>query len=154
MGATFATIHGNDAMLRAGAREKRDVGILAVTALTSLDQKDMEDLGFQANIRDVVLSRARRALDAGCDGVVSSGLEAPELRRELGDRFLVVTPGIRPGTNDSGDDQKRAVNVEDAFHNGADYIVVGRPITAAANPRSEAQRIQAIIQGLFPGQAE
>ena len=154
IGAAFATIHGNDAMLRAGAREKHGVGILAVTALTSLDQSDMEDLGFRADIRDVVLSRARRALEAGCDGVISSGLEAQDLRQELGDRFLIVTPGIRPGTNDSSDDQKRAVNVEEAFHKGADYIVVGRPITAATDPRSEAERIQSIIRGLFPEQAQ
>ena len=150
IGPAFATIHGNDAMLRAGAREKHGVGILAVTALTSLDQADMEDLGFRANIREVVLSRARRALEAGCDGVVSSGLEAQDLREELGDRFLIVTPGIRPGSNDSGDDQKRAVNVEEAFGKGADYIVVGRPITAAADPRFEANRIQGIIRDLFP----
>jgi orotidine-5'-phosphate decarboxylase len=154
IGASFATIHGNDAMLRAGAREKHDVGILAVTALTSLDQGDMEDLGFQADIREVVLSRARRALEAGCDGVISSGLEAAELRSELGERFLIVTPGIRPGHNDSADDQKRAVNVEEAFHRGADHIVVGRPITTAADPRSEASRIQGIIQDLFSGQQD
>jgi orotidine-5'-phosphate decarboxylase len=151
IGAAFATIHGNDAMLRAGAREKHDVGILAVTALTSLDQGDMEDLGFRADIRKVVLSRARRALKAGCDGVVSSGLEAEDLRSELGERFLIVTPGIRPGSNDSADDQKRAVNVEEAFRRGADYIVVGRPITAASDPRSEADRIQGIIRDLFSG---
>ncbi len=154
VGATFATIHGNDAMLRAGAREKHGVGILAVTALTSLDQADMEDLGFRADIREVVLSRARRALEAGCDGVISSGMEASDLRGELGDRFLIVTPGIRPGTNDSADDQKRAVNVEEAFQRGADYIVVGRPITAAADPRAEAERIQSIIGGLFDKDAE
>jgi len=152
LGATFATIHGNDAMLRAGAKEKHGVNILAVTALTSLDQADMNDLGFQADIREVVLSRARRALEAGCDGVISSGLEAPDLRKELGESFLIVTPGIRPGHNDRNDHQKRAVNVEEAFTRGADYIVVGRPVTAAANPRAEAERIQGCIQDLFAGQ--
>jgi len=152
LGATFATIHGNDAMLRAGAEEKHGVKILAVTALTSLDQADMIDLGFQADIREIVLSRARRALEAGCDGVVSSGLEAPDLRKELGERFLIVTPGIRPGLNDRSDDQKRAVNIEEAFTRGADYIVVGRPVTAATNPRNEAERIQGCIQDLFAGQ--
>jgi len=147
-GASFASVHGNDAMLQAAAEEKNGVKILAVTVLTSLDQKDMEDLGFQVNIKDVVLSRARRALKLGCDGVISSGLEAVELRNELGDRFLVVTPGIRPGKN-TMDDQKRVVNVEEAFINGADYIVVGRPIREAADPKQEAEKIQAKIARLF-----
>jgi orotidine-5'-phosphate decarboxylase len=107
------------------------VKILAVTVLTSLDEGDLRDLGFQCNPKELVLSRAKRALAVGCDGVVSSGLEAPELRASLGENFLVVTPGIRPVAN--VDDQKRTVNVEQAFRNGADYIVVGhlhRPGTA------------------------
>ena len=153
-GATFATVHGNDQMLAAAAREKGEVGILAVTVLTSLDQGDMDDLGFRADIGEVVLSRARRALEAGCDGVISSGLEAPRLRASLGERFLVVSPGIRPGSNDRQDDQKRTVDVEEAFRNGADYIVVGRPIRAADDPRAEAERVQARIRSLFAAPAE
>ena len=146
-GATFATVHGNDAMLKAAAEEKDNLGILGVTVLTSLDQGDLRDLGFEVNVEALVLSRARRALQAGCDGVISSGLEAAELRRELGERFLIVTPGIRPVTNT--DDQKRVVNVEQAFMNGADYIVVGRPIRRAALPAKAAEDIQATIAGLF-----
>ena len=146
-GATFATVHGNDAMLKAAAEEKGHLKILGVTVLTSLDQNDLRDLGFQVNVRDLVLSRAKRALHVGCDGVISSGLEAYDLRQELGERFLVVTPGIRPVAN--VDDQKRVVNVEEAFMNGADYIVVGRPIRNADSPKKAAQDIQETITGLF-----
>lgn len=148
-GVTFATVHGNQAMLVAAAKAKGDVKILAVTVLTSLDQADLDDLGFRCDIEKLVLSRARRALEAGCDGVISSGMEAPALKRELGDRLLVVTPGIRPVQNRPSDDQKRAVDVAQAFANGADYIVVGRPIRHAPDPRAAAQAIQATIAGVF-----
>jgi orotidine-5'-phosphate decarboxylase len=144
---SFATVHGNDAILAAAAGEKGRVRILAVTVLTSLDQGDLTDLGFQCDVEALVLSRARRALALGCDGVVSSGLEAERLRESLGDRFLIVTPGIRPVANT--DDQKRTVDVEAAFENGADYIVVGRPIRDAEDPRQAAERIQERIQILF-----
>jgi orotidine-5'-phosphate decarboxylase len=146
-GAYFATVHGNDAMLRAAADEKGDTKILAVTVLTSLDDGDLRDLGFQCRVEDLVLSRARRALEIGCDGVISSGLEAPRLREQLDHKLLVVTPGIRPVEN--ADDQKRVVDVEDAFRNGADYIVVGRPIRKADDPRAAAEKIQERIASLF-----
>jgi orotidine-5'-phosphate decarboxylase len=149
-GVTFATVHGNQAMLVAAGEAKGDVKILAVTMLTSLDQGDLDDLGFRCDVESLVLSRARRALEAGCDGVISSGMEAPALKRELGDRLLVVTPGIRPVQNRPGDDQKRTVDVAQAFANGADYIVVGRPIRQAPDPRAAAQAIQATIAGVFP----
>jgi orotidine-5'-phosphate decarboxylase len=147
-GVTFATVHGNQAMMEAAAREKGEVKILAVTALTSLDRGDLDDLGFSCDVARLVLSRARRALEAGCDGVVSSGLEAQALKAEFKDRLLVVTPGIRPVDN-RADDQKRTVDVAQAFANGADYIVVGRPIREAADPRAAAQAIQATIAALF-----
>ena len=152
-GASLATIHaGNDKTLAAACAVKGTLKILAVTVLTSLDQHDMDDLGFKAEIDEVVLSRARRAIAAGCDGVVASGLEAARLRRELGKDFLVVVPGIRPRTDEiRNDDQKRVVTVEDAFMKGADYIVVGRPIRDAADPRQAAERIQAAIAELFRG---
>jgi orotidine-5'-phosphate decarboxylase len=88
-------------------------------------------------------------LKLGCDGVISSGLEAARLRGELGANFLVVSPGIRPVENRPSDDQKRTVDVEEAFRLGADYIVMGRPILKAADPRAKAQEIQARIAGLF-----
>lgn len=148
-GVTFATVHGNQGMLEAAGEAKGEVKILAVTVLTSLDQGDLDDLGFRCDIEKLVLSRARRALEAGCDGVISSGMEAPALKRELGDRLLVVTPGIRPVENRPSDDQKRTVDVAQAFANGADYIVVGRPIRQAADPRAAARAIQATIANVF-----
>ena len=147
-GITFATVHGNQAMMQAAAREKGDVKILAVTALTSLDRGDLDDLGFSCDVARLVLSRARRAMEAGCDGVISSGLEAQALKSEFKDRLLVITPGIRPVDN-RADDQKRTVDVAQAFANGADYIVVGRPIREAADPRAAAQGIQQTIATLF-----
>lgn len=146
---TFTTVHGNDGILEAACREKGDLKILAVTALTSLDRGDLDDLGFQVDVEQLVLSRARRALEIGCDGVVSSGLEARPLRESLGDRLLIVTPGIRPVENRPSDDQKRVVDVEQAFRNGADYIVVGRPIRNAADPYEAALQIQGTVTGLF-----
>ena len=143
-GVSFTTVHGNDRMLKAAAEHKGSVKILAVTALTSLDQGDLDDLGFRCSVEELVLSRARRALQHGCDGVISSGLEAPRLRAELGDRFLIVAPGIRPVQNI--DDQKRTVDARQAFKNGADYIVVGRPIQTAADPERAVQELFRHIQ--------
>ena len=148
-GVDLATIHGNDAIMEAAARDKGDLKVLAVTALTSLDRGDLDDLGFQCDIKDLVLSRARRALAIGCDGIVSSGLEAPMIREEIDHRLLVITPGIRPVDNRVDDDQKRVVSVEQAFQNGADYIVVGRPIRDAQNPKEMALKIQSQIASQF-----
>lgn len=144
-GATFATVHGNQGIMEAAAEAKGDLKILAVTALTSLDRGDLDDLGFQCDVGQLVLSRARRALEAGCDGVVASGLELRAMRREVDRRLLVVTPGIRPVDNRPEDDQKRVVTVEQAFADGADYIVVGRPIRDATDPRAAAEAIQQTI---------
>src|SRR3546814_6589743 len=107
-GADFCTIHGNQLIMEAAAKAKSgNTKVLAVTALTSLDQGDLEDLGFQCDIADLVLSRARRSLAAGCDGVVSSGLEVERLRREAPSELICVTPGIRPVENRVEADQKR-----------------------------------------------
>jgi orotidine-5'-phosphate decarboxylase len=150
-GASFATVHAHDKMIRAaikGRAEHTDLKILAVTVLTSLDSGDLGEMGFpESDVENLVLSRARRMLAAGCDGVISSGLEVPRLRNEIGENFLVVVPGIRPVAN--VDDQKRTVNVEQAFTNGADYIVVGRPIYEAVDPGTAAAGIQARIAKLF-----
>jgi orotidine-5'-phosphate decarboxylase len=144
-GVTFTTVHGNQSIMEAAGAAKGDVKILGVTVLTSLDRGDLDDLGFQCDVQQLVLSRARRALEAGCDGVVSSGLEAQLLREHLDQRLLVVTPGIRPVENRPMDDQKRVVSVEQALRYGADYIVVGRPIRDAANPRAAAETVQSQI---------
>jgi orotidine-5'-phosphate decarboxylase len=148
-GVDFATIHGNDAIMEAAATNKGTLKVLAVTALTSLDRGDLDDLGFQCDVRDLVLSRAKRALQLGCDGIVSSGLEAAMLRTELDHRLLIITPGIRPVDNREEDDQKRVVSVEAAFKSGADYIVVGRPIRDANNPKAKAESIQEQIINVF-----
>ena len=138
-GVAFTTVHGNDGIMRAAAENKGDVRVLAVTALTSLDEGDLRDLGFSCTPEELVLSRARRALAVGCDGVVSSGLEVPRLRAELGDRIALVAPGIRPVANT--DDQKRVVDAETAFRSGADHIVVGRPIRDAERPEEVVEVI-------------
>ena len=140
LGITFATIHGNDAIMQAAAAAAEDVDILAVTVLTSLDRGDLSDLGFECDVSELVVSRARRAVVHGCAGVVASGQEAALLRRELGNTLLVVVPGIRPVDNQ--DDQKRTVSAEQALRDGADYLVVGRPIRDANDPKAAAEQIQ------------
>jgi orotidine-5'-phosphate decarboxylase len=145
-GVTFATVHGNEPILEAAVAAKDGVQVLAVTVLTSFGQEDLRDMfGRDIDMEEFVLMRARRALKLGCDGVISSGLEAKRLRSDLGENFLVVTPGIRPGVNRDilqQDDQKRIVSAMEAIRNGADYIVVGRPISTAEDPISVVESIQ------------
>ena len=149
-GASFVTVHGNQSIMEAAAENKgNDLKVLAVTALTSLDRGDLDDLGFDCDVGDLVLSRARRALEAGCDGVISSGMEGAKLRAQIDNKLLVITPGIRPVDNKPSEDQKRVVTVTQAFNNGADYIVVGRPIRDAVNPRASAEAIQSSIAECF-----
>ncbi len=143
----FCTVHGQDAMLKAAADAAQHTKVLAVTALTSLDQGDLDDLGFQCDPRSLVLSRAKRALQLGCAGVISSGLEAEALRAGVEHQLMVICPGIRPVAND--DDQKRTVSVAQAFALGADHIVIGRPIRDAADPAAAARKIQTQIKEIF-----
>jgi orotidine-5'-phosphate decarboxylase len=143
----FLTVHGNDAMLEAAVANRGKTGILAVTALTSLDRGDLDDLGFDCDIEALVLSRARRALALGCTGVISSGLEAAALRREVDHALMVVCPGIRPV--DNIDEQKRTLSAAAALAGGADYLVVGRPIRDARDPRAAAEGLQAEIASYF-----
>ena len=154
-GASFATVHAHENMIRAavkGRGEHKDLKILAVTVLTSLDSDDLREMGVpDVDVRQLVLSRARRMLQAGCDGVISSGLEVSGLRHEYGDNFLIVVPGIRPVENrrEGRDDQKRVVDVETAFRDGADYVVVGRPVRRAIDRRAAAADFQARIAAVF-----
>ncbi|HIE78366.1 MAG TPA: orotidine-5'-phosphate decarboxylase [Candidatus Thioglobus sp.] len=148
-GAYFTTIHGNQSMMEAAAAEKGDLKVLAVTALTSLDQGDLNDMGFTCDIQELVISRAKRALSSGCDGIVASGLELEHIRNEVDQKLIIVTPGIRPVHNRPTDDQKRVVTVEEAFQRGADHIVVGRPIQNADSPKQAALDIQETIESVF-----
>lgn len=152
-GVSFITVHGNDPIIRAAEKVKDDLKILAVTVLTSFGEDDMREIGLTGSIEDLVFNRAKRAIELGCDGVVSSGLEAKRLRDHLGDKFLIITPGIRPGKNVEifEDDQKRIVTAQNAIINGADYVVVGRPIKTAKNPVGIVESMQEeILNALKP----
>ena len=126
------------------AAAKGPLRLLAVTVLTSNDADDLAALGVHGEPADVVIQRAQLAQLAGIDGVVCSGADLPRLRDALGPNLLTVCPGIRPA-GPSGDDQKRTVDVPTAFTQGADYIVVGRPIRKATDPRAAADAIVAQI---------
>ena len=142
-GADFLTVHGNDAIMAAAAENKgKELKVLAITALTSMDEADMRSLGFDCDIRALVLSRTKRALALGCDGVVCSGREVAMLRAELGDDAILVTPGIRPSSlQNKTDDQKRIATPTAVIRDGGDYLVVGRPIRDAASPKRVAEAI-------------
>jgi len=150
-GVTFATIHGNDPIIRAAQEEKGALKLLAVTVLTSFGEEDMRAMGMTQSIEDLVYFRAKRALELGCDGVVSSGLEAARLRQDLGEKLILVTPGIRPGANvlDVSDDQTRVMTSGRAIRNGADHLVVGRPISKASDPIAVIEAMQQEIESVL-----
>ncbi|MCK5716352.1 MAG: orotidine 5'-phosphate decarboxylase, partial [Thiomargarita sp.] len=129
---------------KAAVKEKKDLKILAVTVLTSFDESDMREMGLTGSISDLVLLRSKKALQLGCDGVVSSPLEAKIIRQEVESKFLIVTPGIRPGLNRDieKDDQKRVATAKAAIINGADHVVIGRPIRTSPDPIYTIQTIQ------------
>jgi orotidine-5'-phosphate decarboxylase len=143
------TIHcdeGEELLRSVTADNPGETKILAVTVLTSLDQKKLKELGYDDkyahNLSALVLLKARMAKSAGCQGVVCSGLEVAAIKKELGPEFLAVTPGIRPAWSViSRDDQKRIVTPYDAIKNGADYVVIGRPIRDAKDPSDAALRV-------------
>jgi orotidine-5'-phosphate decarboxylase len=145
LGATFLTVHAYPQTMKAaiGARERK-LQILAVTVLTSYDDRDLMAAGYGAGVRDTAAKRARKALDIGVDGLVCSAEEAANLRVIVGPRMLLVTPGIRPAGAESGD-QKRVTTPAAAIAAGADYLVVGRPIIAADDPKAAAAAIVAEI---------
>ncbi len=145
-GVSLLTVHGNDPIIRAAVTARGDMKILAVTVLTSFGQEDMGPIGLNGTLDDLVLHRARRALEIGCDGIVSSGLEARRLRAELGSGLLIVTPGIRPGAEaGADDDQTRVVTAGMAVRSGADHLVVGRPITRSDDPVGVIEAMQGEI---------
>ena len=144
---SYCTLHGwHPAMMQAAAQANvgTDMRLLAVTVLTSMDGNDLHSMGISGEPTTIVVERALAAQAAGIDGVIASGLEAAPIRRATGAGFSIVCPGIRPA-GPVGDDQKRSVDVSKAFADGADAIVVGRPIRQAADPRAAALAIQAQI---------
>jgi len=148
-GVTFLTVHADRGVMSAAVKERGDVKILAVTVLTSTGPADLAEQGYSGRLEDLVMKRAGAAAELGCDGVITSGLEVSALRARYGEKLLFVTPGIRPIGGDAGD-QKRVVDVAQAFKNGADYIVVGRPVRDAKDPRAAAEAIQKTIAERFP----
>ncbi|MEI6715356.1 MAG: orotidine-5'-phosphate decarboxylase [Verrucomicrobiota bacterium] len=153
-GVECCTVHGTQSILQGAVEAKGAMKVLAVTVLTALDRGDLEDLGFTCDVEELVYSRAKRALQIGCDGVISSGLEATRLREGLGEKLLIITPGIRPVENREVDDQKRTMTLVEAFKAGADHVVVGRPIRQAADPKAKALEMQAEIAALFSGKGQ
>lgn len=150
IGVDFLTMHGHDTKtLKAAAKGRGGsaLKLLAVTVLTSLDQRDLDEQGLVTSPAELVLKRARLAQSAGVDGVIASGHEAAAVRAACGPNFLIVTPGIRLAGGDAGD-QARITTPADAIGAGANHIVVGRPITAAADPKAVAQEfLDAIARG-------
>jgi orotidine-5'-phosphate decarboxylase len=142
MGMRFVTIHAYPKAMRAAvaARGNAKLGLLGVTVLTSMDDADLAAAGYAGKVRDLVLKRAADAKAAGMTGVIAAPTEAAEIRRLVGPDFLIVTPGIRTAGSEAGD-QKRIMTPEAAIRAGADHLVVGRPVTAAPDPRKAAEAI-------------
>lgn len=142
LGATFLTVHAFPQTMRAAVegRGDSDLGILAVTVLTSWDDDDLKDAGYSVTVPELVARRAAQAEAIGIDGLVCSPAEAKELRQRLGAKMMLVTPGIRPAGAEKGD-QKRIMTPSDAIKAGVDYMVIGRPILAAENPKAAAEAI-------------
>ena len=147
LGATFLTVHAYPQTMKAAVEARAGSGlkILAVTVLTSYDDGDLHAAGYRLNVSDLVEARAQQAQVLGVDGIVSSPEEAAALRKIVGHQMNLVTPGIRPAGSDTGD-QKRVMTPARAIEAGADYLVVGRPVMAAEDPRRAAERIVSEIE--------
>ena len=144
----FLTVHGVAGILKAAVegRGTSNLKILCVTVLTSMDAEDIQEMGFQCDVEALVLARATKALDAGIDGVIASAREAAMIRKHTNNKLMIVSPGIRP-IGSTPDEQKRVATPSEAIHAGADYLVIGRPIYAAPNPRDAAKAIIDEIAG-------
>ncbi|HEY6185608.1 MAG TPA: orotidine-5'-phosphate decarboxylase [Terriglobales bacterium] len=145
LGVSMLTVHagGGSKMLRGAveaAAANPSLIVLAVSVLTSMDEDDLHEISVQGSVEKQVLSLGKLALDAGCQGLVSSAKEAPALRKSYGEKFALITPGVRPAGLEHGD-QARVVTPAQAVQAGASHIVVGRPITGAANPQQAAKNI-------------
>ncbi|ABE62505.1 orotidine-5'-phosphate decarboxylase [Nitrobacter hamburgensis X14] len=149
---TFLTVHGVASIMKAAVagRGNSDMKILGVTVLTSMDAEDIKEMGFDGKVEDLVIARAKKALEVGVDGVVASALEAAELRKQTSNKLMIVSPGIRP-SGGARHDQKRVATPFEAIRAGADYLVLGRPIYAADDPKAAAQAIiQEMADALRP----
>lgn len=140
-GITFATVHGYGPVVEAALAANSGVRILAVTVLTSMGSQELAELNYQGTIEQLVMERAKRVLSLGCDGLVCSAREAAGLRQELGSAFAMVTPGIRP-PDAAANDQQRIATPGRAILDGADHLVIGRPIRDAENPAATIAAIQ------------
>jgi len=142
MGVSFLTVHGNKDILKqaAEAAEGSKLKLLAVTVLTSLDQADLNDMGYPCALEELVLYRAHQASAFGCGGVIASPQEAFRLKEKFGDRLLIVTPGIRPMGWQAGG-HKRSSTPKQAVQAGADYLVIGQPIVQAPDPKAAVLEI-------------
>jgi orotidine-5'-phosphate decarboxylase len=147
LGVTFLTVHAFPQTMRAAVegRGESDLKILAVTVLTSWDDNDLKDAGYAMTVPELVARRAAQAEAIGVDGLVCSPAEAHDLRQRLGSKITLVTPGVRPAGGEKGD-QKRVMTPADAIKAGADYLVIGRPILAAVDPKAAADAIVAEIE--------
>lgn len=144
-GITFATIHGHEPVMRAAVAARGDLKLLAVTVLTSMSEADLQAVGLNKNVAELVRYRGGLAKELGCDGLVASGHEAADLRKALGEDLYIVTPGIRPGGRGGlagQDDQSRVMTAGQALAAGSDYLVVGRPITRALDPLAVIEAMQ------------
>lgn len=151
MGVRFMTLHGYPKTMRAAVRAIREEGVedlclLGVTVLTSMDDDDLHAAGYRGRVAELVSRRAADAREAGMGGIVCSPQEATAMRKVLGDELVMVTPGIRPAGSDAGD-QKRIMTPGDAIRAGSDYLVIGRPISRAPDPRAAAEVVLAEIEG-------
>jgi orotidine-5'-phosphate decarboxylase len=149
-GVQLLTVHGSSQVMRAAIEGRGDAAtkLLAVTVLTSFDQHDLADMGYECAISDLVSLRVRKAREAGMDGLVCSPLDAAAVRAQAGRQAILVTPGVRSGGAAKGD-QKRVATPAEAVRDGADYVVMGRQITRAADPSGEAARVaEEIAAGL------
>lgn len=147
IGVRFLTVHGSGAVMRAAVegRGSAPLQLLAVTVLTSFDRDDLADLGYPCEVSELVKLRVRKAMEAGIDGIVCSPLEVAAVRAMTGPRAVLVTPGVRSAGASAGD-QKRVATPAEAIRNGADYLVIGRQVTRAADPAAEVARILQEIQ--------
>lgn len=153
LGVSFLTLHGSSGCIQGAikGRGNSDLKLFVVTVLTSMDKSDIDELGYtNQTVEQLVIHRAKKALEAGCDGVIASGQEARSIKA-LSGKLLVITPGIRPDGYPE-DDQKRRTTPTDAILAGADYLVIGRPITDAPDPKKAAQDILIEMQAAFDRQ--